>query len=45
MIKHIIFDFDGTIVDSVDIKNQTFIEIASDFSGEKFMADLLKKKS
>ena len=38
MIKNIIFDFDGTIVDSVDIKMNAFAHIYEPF-GDKIVTE------
>lgn len=45
MIRCVVFDFDGTLVDSNHIKHQCFIEIASEFdSGTSLMEAILRRE-
>ena len=42
MIKHIVFDFDGTIADSIDLGLQIFNELADKYHYKKVTADELR---
>lgn len=44
MIRCVVFDFDGTLVDSNLIKRQTFLAIASRYGKELLMKEILETK-
>ena len=44
MIRCVVFDFDGTLVDSNRIKHQSFLEIAKEFEDGSLMAGILGRE-